>query len=732
MTDPQASYPERDVVLVGGGHTHALVVRAWGMAPPPDIRLTLINPGPFPPYSGMLPGFVAGHYRKEEVVMDLVPLAAFARARLILGAVTGIDLKDKTVMIAGRPPIAYDVLSLNVGINAEMPQIPGFAEHGVPVKPFAIFVAQWDRATRKMAGGTLEPDLAVIGGGVAGIELSLAMHHRLTALGLRPRITVIERGPDILSAANGRTRAIMRDAAQKSGISFATNAQVTGITDKAVTLRDGPPIASCFTVTAAGARPHDWIARTGLPLTDGFVTVDPDLRAAGHSHIFAVGDCAHMANDPRPKAGVFAVRQAPVLLNNLKALARGQRLKPYRPQKTFLKLVSIGGRDALAEKGGITLRHPLMWQWKDRIDRKFMDQFAQLPAMEPDTTPPLCAGCGAKIGGGILRDVLKSLPTPQNPDIISVPGDDAALIRRAGSHQVITTDHLRAFTDDAYLMGRIAATHALGDIWAMGAAPEGILVNLVLRRAHPRIHARMLTEAMAGISAVAADAGADILGGHTSEGAETCIGLTITGHAPAPIILSGARPGDHLILTKPLGTGTILAAAMTGDAQGDWMNAALTLMTRSLAPAAGILAPIAHAMTDVTGFGLAGHLTGMMTASGTAARLDPASVPLLAGAHILADKGIRSSLHAANAADAPITGLDPDAPEAALLHDPQTSGGLLAAIPAEKSAATLKALSDTGETAAIIGEVTQRNADIPVITAIYPNAPLNRDARHKP
>ncbi len=123
------SYPERDVVLVGGGHTHALVMRKWGMAPLPNVRLTLINPGPFPPYSGMLPGFVAGHYTQADMVMDLVPLARFAGARLILDAATGIDPLAKRIHLQNRPSIQYDTVSFDVGIHAKLPAIEGFSEH---------------------------------------------------------------------------------------------------------------------------------------------------------------------------------------------------------------------------------------------------------------------------------------------------------------------------------------------------------------------------------------------------------------------------------------------------------------------------------------------------------------------------------------------------------------------------------------------------------------------------
>ena len=133
----------RDLVLVGGGHTHALVLRMWGMAPLPGVRLTLINPGPTAPYSGMLPGFVAGHYPREALDIDLVQLARFAGARLVLGAAEAIDPINKRITVPGRPEIAYDVASIDIGITSAMPALNGFADHAVPAKPLGSFAAAW-------------------------------------------------------------------------------------------------------------------------------------------------------------------------------------------------------------------------------------------------------------------------------------------------------------------------------------------------------------------------------------------------------------------------------------------------------------------------------------------------------------------------------------------------------------------------------------------------------------
>jgi selenide,water dikinase len=254
-------------------------------------------------------------------------------------------------------------------------------------------------------------------------------------------------------------------------------------------------------------------------------------------------------------------------------------------------------------------------------------------------------------------------------------------------------------------MTRIAAVHALGDIWAMGASPQAALASVILPRMTPRMQAETLREIMQAATVVFREAGADVVGGHTSLGAELTIGFTVTGLTKGRAVRnSGARAGDVLILTKPIGSGTILAAEMQGKANGEWVAACYDMMERPLGASAAVLAPVAHAMTDVTGFGLAGHLAAMMTESGTSATLVLGDVPVMEGAEELALAGIRSTIWPANRAALGWLPL-PDPPRAALLLDPQTAGGLLASVPEHAVAAVLSALADAGEMGAVIGAV---------------------------
>jgi selenide,water dikinase len=661
----------------------------------------------------MLPGFIAGHYSRDDLGIDLVKLARFAGARLILGRATGIDRKTRRVMIDGRPPTAFDIASIDIGITSDM-NLSGFAEHAIPAKPLDAFARRW--ATFAEAGGG---PVAVIGGGAAGCEIAMAAKHRL---GPAAQVTVIE-ASEPLDGTGDRARTAILASMRDVGVTVLTGSAAASVTADAVILKDGRFIPSAFTIGAAATRAASWLRDTGLALHDGFVSVDPQLRSVTDPAIFAVGDIAHLTRSPRPKAGVFAVRAAPILLRNLTVALTGHgAMSHFRPQGDYLKLLSLGGQRATADKWGLSATGEWVWRWKDRIDRRFMEKFADLPAMPsaqppglraagtdeiPASAKPLCGGCGAKVGQADLKAALASLPTPKRPDILTGAGDDAAVLTVGGARQVLTTDHVRTFTEDPWLLSRITAIHAMGDIWAMGGRPQAALAQVILPRMTPRMQAETLREIMDAAALTFGEAGADVAGGHTSLGAELTVGFTVSGLLDRePIGQSGARPGDALILTKPIGTGVILAAEMARAAPGPVVAAAFASMLRSQGEASAILLSHAHAMTDVTGFGLAGHLMGMLEASGVAANVSLSAIPVLDGAEALAAAGQGSSLLPANREAAARMFLTPG-PKTDLLFDPQTAGGLLAAVPAEAAEGLVTRLREAGEQAAVIGTVTE-------------------------
>jgi selenide,water dikinase len=466
--------------------------------------------------------------------------------------------------------------------------------------------------------------------------------------------------------------------------------------------------------------------------------------------VFAAGDNAALP-DPRPKSGVFAVRQGPVLADNLRRAATGRSLRPYRAQRRFLGLISTGDRYAVASRGNWSAEGALLWRWKDWIDRRFMRRFNELPAMPGSAAPDLasgladgeairelstlamrCGGCGAKVGSTVLSRVIQRLPaSARRPDVLiglDAPDDAAMFAVPPGKALVQSVDYFRAFIDDTYTFGRIAANHALGDLFAMGAEPQSALAIATVPYGRERVVEASLYELLAGALATLEPTGAVLAGGHSSEGAELAFGLAVNGLVDpgATWRKSGLQPGDALVLTKPIGTGTLFAADMRQRAKGRWVDAAIGSMVLSSQAAAECLRRHrATACTDVTGFGLLGHLVEMTRASGVDATLRIEAVPVLEGATETVALGILSSLQPQNlrlrraVRDPEEVGRHPRYP---LLFDPQTAGGLLAGVPADRASACVAELRSLGyAVAAVIGTIEPRSdADAPIAIDVRP------------
>ncbi len=706
----------RDLVLVGGGHAHVHVLKTFGMRPAPAVRLTLVTRDVETPYSGMLPGYVAGHYRFEECHIDLGRLARFAGARLIRDEAVGLDRVSHTVLTHAHPPIRYDLLSFDIGSTPRSDDVPGAAENTIAVKPIDHFAERWE-ALLSRVGKVPRLSLAVVGGGAGGVELALSSHHRLAQLcGNSIEITLVTRDR-LLPSHNGRVRRLFERILGERGIRVVTDSEIVRVEPGVLVCASGRRIEfdEALWVTEAGAA--SWLAETGLPLTvGGFIAIDERLLSTSDPSIFAAGDVATLVAHPREKAGVYAVRQGPPLADNLRRALDGKPLRRAVPQRRGLALIGTGDEKAVASRGPLAAHGPWLWQLKDWIDRRWMRRYTELPPMvpEPGEDPMRCGGCAAKVPAAVLSRVMQRLQPAVSPAVmigLESP-DDAALISFPGAPPFLqTVDFFRAMVDDPYLFGRIAATHALGDIYAMGGAPETALAIATLPAARPPIVEHDLFHMLRGGLDVLEPAGAVLVGGHSAEGAELALGFAVTGRPrPGKLLRKGGlRRGDRLILTKPLGNGAILAAGARGLIPSRFVEAAIATMVQPASEAAACLLEYrATACTDVTGFGLLGHLLEMLRASRMDAVLDPKTIPALDGALSLLGRGITSSLHADNVAALVAVdrdGLDSDDPMAALLIDPQTAGGLLAGVPAERAIACLARLCDLGYHAALIGRV---------------------------
>src|SRR6516165_4331700 len=341
----------KDLVLVGGGHAHVHVLKSFGMRPMPGVRVTLISRDVETPYSGMLPGYVAGHYSFEECHIDLGRLARFAGSRLIRDEAIGLDRAGRGVLCGAHPPIRWDLLSIDIGSAPRTDDVPGAAEHTIAVKPIARFAGRWE-ALLDRAEKIPRLRLAVVGGGAGGVELALSAQHRLAGLcSGAVEVTLVTREA-LLPSHNRRVRQLLERILAERRVTVLTDSEIVRVEPGALICVDGGRIAfdEALWVTEAGAAP--WLAETRLPLTpDGFIAIDETLRSTGDPSIFATGDVATMIAHPREKAGVYAVRQGPPLAANLRRALSGRPVRRAVPQRRGLALIGTGDRHAVASRG---------------------------------------------------------------------------------------------------------------------------------------------------------------------------------------------------------------------------------------------------------------------------------------------------------------------------------------------------------------------------------------------
>ena len=807
-TPPQAA---GHLVLVGGGHAQVAVLKALASNPLAGLATTLVSRDINTPYSGMLPGFVEGVWNEDDIHIDLARLARMAGASFINAAAVDIDPDARKIQFDGRAPVTFDMLSLNIGGEPDLAAIEGAAQHCIPVKPISRFR---QRLARLTSGGYPER-IAVIGGGTAGCELALALSRRwLAATGKRARVTIFGRSGRLMPEHPPRAARLIYESLVSAGCRVVNGHSVVRVEDGRLVLDDGSlhEFDACFLVTAVS--PPAWMAHTGLELDGrGFVKVGRTLQSTSHPHVFASGDIAQLSWDPRPKAGVYAVRAGPVLAENIRRYALGKRLVRWRPQRNALAIIGTADGSAIAIRGASVGRSRFWWWWKKRIDRIWMEQYTvlsmpmapappELPGLARDAesagnaaepgarasspaaasqanaggTSPLpamrCLGCGAKTGHESLANALREAVATalvQGADQSLMPpmalGEDAAVLPvPEGGELIQSIDVISAIVSDPYLLGRIAALHAMSDIYAANAVPVWAMASVTLSPGRLELEQAELTQLMTGGLMALAESGAQLVGGHTSQGDATQIGYSITGWRDGAPQAPGKNEEPVLLLTKPLGIGIVMAAHMELEARGVWVDVAIRTMAHSNAEAAKILAAIKPLMTDVTGFGLARHALDLAERcgfGGVEIFLD--QLPLLPGTRQLMAAGHRSSLHEANKASVPIVddrsdgiagggasdggdggaiaavaagtstgasvgavtgasansdigaGTNPQGrniPHADIIFDPQTSGGLLAAVPRAGARDIMAVLEKNGLQAVAVGRLVDGFAGV--------------------
>ncbi len=731
-----------EVVLVGGGHVHVQVLAKLAMEPIDGARVTVVLDHPIAVYSGMVPGFIAGQYSAEELEIDVVPLARRAGANVVLARATHLDVKQRRLHVVGRPPLRYDYASINIGSTVAGLETPGVRELAVPSRPIGELVRRMEDVLRRAELSSDRPlSVVVVGAGAGGVEVAFTLDQRLRkrcAGGVR--ISIVHSGDRLLGTYPKKLSRRVTALAVERGIETLPNTVVRAIEPGCVVFDDGEPLDADTVFWVTGASGHSFFRDSGLP-TDarGFAKTSPELLLEGRGDVFAVGDCATLTDYPdTPKAGVYAVREGPYLVDNLRAAVRGTALRRYEPQSDFLTLLNLGDGTAIGAKWSRVIEGAWVMSLKDSIDRRFMrrfrvlestgaltEHFASAPVMDEEMP---CGGCAAKVGQSVLTRALERLPKPAADSSVTLgldAADDAAAFKTPSGDLVVTSvDAFRAFLDDPHLVAKVAAVNAASDLFAKGAEPKHALALVAVPvELSPEDAEELLFQVMSGARSVFDEMGVTLTGGHTTTAPELLVGFAVDGTTTAPLLtMDGLEPGMALVSSKPLGTGVVLAADMRGRARGEWLEATLASMLQSNAEAASEARRFgATAATDVTGFGLAGHLHAMLERAGASATLDLSRIVALPGAVELNAEGFRSTAHAENVKVKRAFKIESSAAShrrLELLFDPQTSGGLLVGLEPDAAASMVSRLNERGHRAAVIGNVEPPRADGAVIRVV--------------
>ena len=354
------------MVLLGAGHAHVHVLKHFAQHQPLNTRITLVSPYTRQIYSGMIPGWIAGHYALDECTIDVTALIAGSAIVFHQAALVSMNAGNRSVTLSDGTTLHFDSLSINSGGTMNPAVLTGAAEFAVCVRPLEAFVQQFEAAIHKNP-----QSIAVIGGGAAGAELALAIKHRTS----HASVSLIAGAALLPSHAQSVQRAIAK-ALKNAQIDTLIEPAACVLPDQTIQLASGAMIDSALTLLALGVAPALWVAHSGLALCPrGFIATSATLQCVSHAHVFAVGDAASCISHSAPKSGVYAVRAAAPLLANLLAWLASKPLQPVKPKPRSLSLIACGDRRAIASWGGWTVQGAWVWRWKNWLDRRFIQKY---------------------------------------------------------------------------------------------------------------------------------------------------------------------------------------------------------------------------------------------------------------------------------------------------------------------------------------------------------------------
>ncbi len=720
-----------DLVLIGGGHSHIMLIMELSKKPIRGNRITLISNEIDTPYSGMTPGYIEGIYTWRETHIDLYKLCFKLDIRFIHSEVLEISAINKEIILKNRPKIKFDVLSINTGIKSNHKTIKGAFKYCVPVKPISKLSNNFLTETKK------NNNIAFIGGGAASVELALGLKKRFKNKKSNLNISIITGKNGLLSSFPPKTRNIAKQTLQKTQINVIEKVEVIEVQKDKLLLSNKTKLKIDKAILSTNAMPPEWIKKSDIILNKNNFIVVNDKFQTNYNYVFAAGDVVDFNNQNLSKSGVYAVKSGKPLAKSIRGFIQKKEAVPYKFNKNYLSIIGLSNGLAIATKYNFTFTSRFCFLLKKFIDQKFVKKFNNLsqknysifsdflnifdkiikknnkniPAYQMQ-----CRGCAAKVDFNALKTIL--------PKKIINTSEDAINVKNY-PNLYQSVDMISSIVSDPYLLGKIAANHAISDIIAVNSKLISALMILQLPFSNSEINSRDLEQVTYGASDVFMSTDCSISGGHTMIGKDKdpIIGFSVIGEKKNIInnkIPNKLKENDILILTEKIGSGIIFSGINNDIIDSYYQIEVLNQMSQGNISFSKILDKLKTvSMTDITGFGLVNHLLNLIKRDSgkTGLTICPDKIPLFSGVKEALSKKVRSSLFDKNfntaqkdlVYDRETKLIDE------ILYDPQTVGGLAFIISKEEKVKQFKILKENKINFTEIGFVNNLDNKIRII-----------------
>ena len=586
---------EKNLVLIGGGHSHLNVLKSFSMNKIDGLRITLISDVYETPYSGMLPGYIENDYSLDDIKVDLYKICYHGNFRFIVSEVNNIDGIKKIIHFRNRPPLSFDYLSINIGINNDIKDIKNADKFALRLKP--ISKINYNEIVNNLEG----KKVGIIGSGPAGVEVSLALKKRYKKI----EILLFTGESGLLGNYSNSSKNSILKRLNDAKIKVIFKDKVAEITKNKIVTKSSKSYLIDKAILSTNGVPPKWLKKTNLTLSqEGFIETNNKLQT-NFDHIFAAGDVINFSQKKLTKSGVYAVKSGIVLTKNIRNFILNKSLINYRPQKYYLSIIGLSNGTALAYKYNLHLTSRIILSLKKYIDLKFINKFKLYNKINYQQNIMECKGCASKIN---LTTLKSSLPK----DIITSSKDASQITK--GSQYVSSIDMITSIITDPYLLGKISANHALSDIYASFAKPLSALMILQLPKSSQKVHSEDLKQIQEGAKFVLNEHSCILSGGHTMVGQDDnpVVGFSIVGKT-FKRQNNKINNKDVVILTERLGTGIIFAGVNSNAISSKYIRQVSNQLENGNIKLGNILNQIKPLeATDITGYGLGNHLVNLI------------------------------------------------------------------------------------------------------------------------